>query len=204
MGAVVLGRTVVARQVPVEEADRGVIEFAFDDQRRNGVVEKEHLAAMLSLNVNDLLDDADDEPQAISCGIPFLCIPLASLDAVKRARLNWEWWDKCLAGYWAPLVYLFSYETEHEGSDVHARMFAVGEGYEEDPATGAAATALAGYLAPRSGRKDGTVHWTIEQGFEINRPSIIKVEADIDDKAVRGIRVGGQSVMISEGTMSVR
>jgi len=163
----------------------------------------EHLAAMLSLSVSDVLDDADDEPQAISCGLPFLCIPLASIDAVKRARLNWEWWEQCLAAYWAPLVYLFSYETVNENSDVHARMFAVNAGYLEDPATGAAATALAGYLAPRCGRNDATVHWTIEQGYEMGRPSIIEVEADIADKHIREVRVGGRSIMISEGTMSV-
>jgi trans-2,3-dihydro-3-hydroxyanthranilate isomerase len=163
----------------------------------------EHLAAMLSLSVDEVLDDADDEPQAISCGLPFLYVPVASLDAVKRARLNWEWWQRNLGSYWTQLVYLFSHETEREGSDLHARMFAMSEGYEEDPATGAAATAVAGYLARRNGSADGERSWVIEQGFELGRPSIIDVRATVKDKHVTSVNVGGNCVMISEGTMDL-
>ena len=162
----------------------------------------EHIAAMLSLEPEDVLDNNNDAPTAISCGLPFLYIPLASMDAVRRARLNWEWWEQCLASYWAPLVYLFSRETEREDSSLHARMFAVSLGIEEDPATGAAATALAGYLAPRQGG-GGTLEWIVEQGFEMGRPSIIHVEADTSDGNIKEIRVGGRSVMVSEGEIEL-
>ena len=125
------------------------------------------------------------------------------MDAVRRARLNWEWWEQCRASDWAPHIYLFSYDTGREESSIHARMFGAGLGIEEDPATGAAATALAGYLtrAPGAPGKDGTLRWTVEQGFEMGRPSIIHVEADVSEGSVTEIRVGGTSVMVSEGEM---
>jgi trans-2,3-dihydro-3-hydroxyanthranilate isomerase len=82
-------------------------------------------------------------------------------------------------------------------------MFAPALGIEEDPATGAAATALAGYLGVRDGRSDATLRWRIEQGFEMGRPSILHVEADKRDGAIISIRVGGASVLVSEGTMEV-
>lgn len=163
----------------------------------------EHIAAMLSLDPEDVIDDDKDEPLAISCGVPFLFVPLRSIKAVRRARVNWEWYQQSLSAYWARLIYPFSYETETDDADVHARMFAMSSGYEEDPATGAAASALGGYLARRNGGGDGVRHWVVEQGFEIDRPSRIEVEAEVAGGQIRAIRVGGRSVMVSEGTIDV-
>jgi trans-2,3-dihydro-3-hydroxyanthranilate isomerase len=163
----------------------------------------EIVAAMLSLDPTDVLDDAHDEPQSISCGMPFLYVPLASLDAVKRARLNWEWWNQYLASAWAPQVYAFSYEVETDGATIHARAFTHAVGIEEDPATGSAASGLAGYLAKREKLRDGTTRWRVEQGMEMGRPSTIDVEADLLDGAVTAVRVGGASVVVSEGHLIV-
>jgi trans-2,3-dihydro-3-hydroxyanthranilate isomerase len=82
-------------------------------------------------------------------------------------------------------------------------MFAPGLGVPEDPATGSANAALAGYLAARDGRRDGTLRWVVEQGFEMGRPSILEVEADVAAGAVAAVRVGGASVLVSEGTMAI-
>ena len=63
------------------------------------------------------------------------------------------------------------YSTEEwsgifEGGHIRARMFAPGLGIGEDPATGSACAALAGFLALRSETRDGTLHWTVDQGVE--------------------------------------
>jgi len=163
----------------------------------------EIVAAMLSLDPKDVLDDERDEPQAISCGMPFLMVPLSSLDAVGRARLNWEWWNQALAAAWATQIYAFSYEAKTQGAAIHARAFTHAVGIEEDPATGSAASALAGYLARREGVREGTARWRIEQGIELGRPSLIDVEADVRDSTVTAVRVGGSSVVVSEGHLSV-
>ncbi len=163
----------------------------------------EIVAAMLSLDPTDVLDDAKDEPQAISCGMPFLFVPLASLDAVRRARLNWEWWNQYLASAWAPQIYAFTYQVETGGATVHARAFTHAVGVEEDPATGSAASGLAGYLSKRERLKDGTTRWRVEQGNEMGRPSLIDVEADAREGALTAVRVGGPSIVISEGHLLV-
>ena len=81
---------------------------------------------------------------------------------------------------------------------MHARMFAPAFGIVEDPATGGAASALAGYLCELEGR-DGNFRWQIEQGFEMGRPSLIELEADKSGGRITAVRVGGRSVLMSEG-----
>ncbi len=159
------------------------------------------LAELLSLKPSDLLDE--QEPEAVSCGIPFLTVPLRNRDAIARARLRIDLWDRLLSDYWAPLVHIFAFDPELDGSDIRARMFAPGVGVAEDPATGSAATALAGLLAHRHPARDGTLRWVIEQGFEMGRPSIMEAEADKADGEVIAVRVGGTSVMVSEGWMEI-
>jgi trans-2,3-dihydro-3-hydroxyanthranilate isomerase len=163
----------------------------------------EVFARVLSLQAGDILCDERDFPQAISCGVPFWYVPLRSLDSVRRARLNFDAWEKAIAPLWAREVFLFSYDVERPGSALHARMFAPALGIGEDPATGAAATALAGYLGAREPLRDGTLHWRVEQGFEMKRPSILEVEADKSSGVLTAIRVGGASVMMCEGTLEV-
>ena len=155
------------------------------------------LAEMLSLGEHDLAGP-DMPPQAISCGLPYLLIPLASRDAVARARLRTDLWEETLRGYWTDDVFLFALDPQLDGSDLHARMFAPGYGIAEDPATGSAAVTLGGYLAARNPRHDGTLRWVIEQGFEMGRPSILEVEVDKRGGAIAAVRVGGSSVIVCE------
>jgi trans-2,3-dihydro-3-hydroxyanthranilate isomerase len=160
------------------------------------------IAAVLGLDVADLLD-ASWSPLALSCGLPFLFVPVRDIDAVQKARVRMDAWDATLKGAWASEVFVFARGGERPGSDFHARMFAPGLNVPEDPATGSANAALAGYLAPRDARKNGLLAWRVEQGFEMGRPSILDVEADVVDGALTGVRVGGASVMVSEGMMSI-
>jgi trans-2,3-dihydro-3-hydroxyanthranilate isomerase len=159
------------------------------------------VAAMLSLQLDDLR--ADPGVMAVSAGIPFTVVPVVGLDAVRRARLRRDVWEQVLAPFWAPSVFVYTPEGERPGSDLHARMFAPGLGVDEDPATGAAATALAGLLASRHPQEQGTLRWVVEQGFEMGRPSILHLAADKHDGAVTAVRVGGSSVLISRGEMEV-
>ena len=59
------------------------------------------------------------------------------------------------------------------------------------------------YWAARESYADGTRRWVIEQGIEMGRPSRLEVEADKAGGKVSAVRVGGASVMISKGTISV-
>jgi trans-2,3-dihydro-3-hydroxyanthranilate isomerase len=160
-----------------------------------------HLAEMLSIDPSDILGGMTG-PQAISCGFPFLMVPLRDLDAVRRARVRMEQWDAALKSYWAPDVMVFARDAEREGV-IRARVFVPSQGIIEDPATGSAVAALGGYLAARESAASGNFSYVVEQGFEIKRPSILELEVDKADGEVTAVRVGGSAVMVSEGMMEV-
>jgi trans-2,3-dihydro-3-hydroxyanthranilate isomerase len=142
-------------------------------------------------------------PEAVSCGVPFLFIPLKNRDAVRRASVRLDLFNAALADYTTSKVMIFAMDPELDGHDVRARMFAPSIGVPEDPATGSACSGLSGYLAARDPRRDGTLRWVVEQGFEMGRPSILELEADKKDGAITAVRVGGSTVMVCEGTFSL-
>jgi len=160
------------------------------------------IAAALSLDAGDLLG-SPYEPEAVSCGVPFLFVPLRDRAAVARARLNRPEWERVLGTHWAAEIFFFAFDPELPGSDLHARMFAPRLGVLEDPATGAAVTALGGYLGSRESRTDGALRWVVEQGFEMGRPSLLELEIEKREGRVTEIRVGGPSVFVSEGQMEI-
>jgi len=162
----------------------------------------ETLAEMLSLAASDVLDGATP-PESISCGTPFLFVPLKDRGAVGRARVRTDLWERALSDYVTDKVFVFAMDPEHSGHHVRARMFAPGIGVPEDPATGSACVALGGYLAARNPRSDGTLRWIVEQGFEMGRPSILEVEADKKAGRTTAARVGGQTVIVCEGAMEL-
>jgi trans-2,3-dihydro-3-hydroxyanthranilate isomerase len=163
---------------------------------------REVLADVLSLAPGDLLD-GDWSPRGASCGLPFLFVPVRDRQVLARARVRIDRWEAGLKGTWAPELFVFSRDPERPGSQIRARMFAPGLSVSEDPATGSACAALAGYLTPREDRREGTLRWVVEQGFEMGRPSILRVEADVTAGRVTAVRVGGEAVMVTEGTMRV-
>jgi trans-2,3-dihydro-3-hydroxyanthranilate isomerase len=174
---------------------------AVPPDHRPSPVSPADLARMVGLSEGDL--DRDLPVEMVSCGLPYHCVPLRSADAVRRAVLDMAAWKRLLADSWAHHVYLISREAEGEGVDVRVRMFAPGSGVAEDPATGSAAAALGGYLSKADGRASGTLSWTVEQGLEIGRPSLLHVEADRSAGATVAVRVGGSAVFVSSGTMRV-
>jgi trans-2,3-dihydro-3-hydroxyanthranilate isomerase len=157
---------------------------------------------MLSLAAADVLDGATP-PESVSCGTPFLFVPLRDRGAVGRARIRGDLWEAALSSYVTDKVFVFAMDPEHPGHHVRARMYAPGIGVPEDPATGSACVALGGYLAARDPRTDGTLRWVVEQGFEMGRPSILEVEADKKAGRTTAARVGGQTVLVCEGEMTL-
>ena len=164
------------------------------------VTNPQAIADAVSLDVADLDLDGDYAIEAVSTGVPFLMVPVRSLDALGRAKIDMPSWEKHLANTWAPEPFLF---TAMESSVMRARMFAPNMGIVEDPATGSACACFGGYLAWRSGVRDGILQWTVHQGVEMGRPSIIEVEAELAGGLVTTVRVGGASVLVASGTLHV-
>ncbi|MBA3341416.1 MAG: PhzF family phenazine biosynthesis protein [Gemmatimonadaceae bacterium] len=169
------------------------------------------VAAVLSLAPADIRTDGGFAIEGVSCGVPFLFVPVRDLDALGRARVKLDLWEEALKNSWAPEIYLFVEDAASATRNgvatgdgvIRARMFAPKLGIAEDPATGGAAAAFAGYLTWRATKRDGTLKWTINQGVEMGRPSRLEVEADVEGGEVREVRVGGASVLVSSGVLHV-
>jgi trans-2,3-dihydro-3-hydroxyanthranilate isomerase len=161
------------------------------------------LAEMLSLESDDVINTRGVFPEVVSCGVAFLFVPVKTRDALKRVRLNTTLWERLLAATSAPHVYVFTTDAELPTSSIRARMFAPALGIAEDPATGGAAAPLAGYLAQRKTEADASFAWSIEQGFEMGRPSILTAEADKRNGEITAVRVGGNSLLVGEGVLNL-
>jgi trans-2,3-dihydro-3-hydroxyanthranilate isomerase len=162
----------------------------------------EALARVLGLDASDFVG-GDWGPRAASCGLPFVIAPLKTRDAVSRARVNVDALAEVLpAGAWTRELMVVAMDGEQ--ADARARVFVPMLNVPEDPATGSANAALAGYLAKRAPRLDGTLRWVVEQGVEMGRPSRLELEADKQGGEITGVRVGGSSVLVSTGELRLR
>jgi trans-2,3-dihydro-3-hydroxyanthranilate isomerase len=137
-------------------------------------------------------------PSRWSAGIPTTLVPIARLSAIADCRPDA---GKLIATFGDTLVYLFCDECTEPGHAFHARMFAPAFGVPEDPATGSAAAAFAGLLAANGGLGDGEHAIAIEQGYEMGRPSVIHLAAVLAAGKLVSASVGGDAVIITEGTI---
>ena len=158
----------------------------------------EAIASVLSLDASDLLG-GKTEPQAVSCGVPFLFVPVRDRNALRRVQVNQALWKRTISSFWAPHLYVFTYDPELSDSDLRARMFAPGMGIEEDPATGSASGPLGAYMV-KYGLSDGK-NIISEQGFEMGRPSIINIDIDVNNENISSVKVGGNTVSVGKGKM---
>lgn len=161
------------------------------------------IARLLNLPQQDIVVD-HYAPTLIKAGSTRLFVPLKNREALAQMTVDLGiWWGE-LKKEFAEMtsIYAYCFDPERPGSDLRGRMFAIPQmGMYEDPATGSAVTGLAAYLAQKSDQSSGTCQWVMEQGFEMGRPSILEIEADLKDSVCQAIRVGGRSVMVSQGVI---
>jgi len=156
------------------------------------------IASMLSLAEADL--DARYPVQVVSSGVPFLYVPLVSLDAARRSRMRVDLADAVLTPHGLTEVFIFTQEVEHAGSTVHSRMFAPGLGITEDPATGGASGPLGCYLVQYGIAAAGQAIIS-EQGIEMGRTSFLHIRIERDGEVYTHVAVGGQCVYVGRGTI---
>jgi trans-2,3-dihydro-3-hydroxyanthranilate isomerase len=156
------------------------------------------VAAAISIDPKDIVTKTHG-PQVVSVGLPFIFVELRDRSVLQRARISMNGFEALAAQDVMPDVYFYTRVTD--GFDIRARMFAPLSGVPEDPATGSANCALAGLLAHYSQDADGSFTWRIAQGVEMGRPSTLIARAEKKDGVVQTTRIGGASVLVSEGTI---
>lgn len=159
-------------------------------------------AEILSLNMS-ALNKNNGATGLWSCGAPFSFVALNTLNDLGQASINMSAWQHHLHDNQTTGVFVFTTETGAQDIHIRARMFAPTHGIPEDPATGAAVAALAGCLVDHERPADGVKSWTIAQGVEMGRSSLLKLKADIQSGCIAAVRVGGCAVPVSRGVITV-
>jgi trans-2,3-dihydro-3-hydroxyanthranilate isomerase len=142
---------------------------------------------------------------AYSGGVPYILVPVTGIDVAGRASLDTRTWTELTGPVEAlsPGAFVYCRETTRHGNAFHARMFAGHLGIPEDPATGSAVASFAGAIMRFDRPADGIQRYPIEQGVEMGRPSLIRLELDVKAGALAGARIGGHAVKVSEGMLLV-
>ncbi len=164
---------------------------------------KQAMAEILSLEKDAI--DPQLPLEVVSCGVPFLFVPVRDIRAMRSIRFRQDVSKRVLRDFETANVFVFTREVEMEGATVHSRMFAPVLGVAEDPATGAASGPLGCYLV-RHGlvAQAKKVEIVSEQGIEMGRPSVIHIEIEQEDGRITAVRVGGQCYYMGEGYIELR
>jgi trans-2,3-dihydro-3-hydroxyanthranilate isomerase len=167
-------------------------------------------ARMLGLSAGDLDDRYPVE--LVSTGLPTVVVPLHSLDALQRAAVQSGPYEaELVEPFGNANLLVFAPET-HPGSgtdaDLSVRVFADAGGIPEDPATGSSNGCLAGYLVEHRYFDSDAVEVSVEQGYEIGRPSLLHLrareeaqDADENGTAEIAVSVGGRVQPVAEGRL---
>jgi trans-2,3-dihydro-3-hydroxyanthranilate isomerase len=142
--------------------------------------------------------------EIISTGLPIHIVPVSSLDVIQSIHLRQREADAIARDLGFGDLFVFTCETVYPESDVHCRMFAPHFGIPEDPASGSATGSLAAYLIKhRLIKLSERVRIVSEQGLEMGRPSRLIVEAEVSGGQATRIQVGGQCVLVGQGTIEL-
>lgn len=163
---------------------------------------QEAIAAALGLSVEDIGFETVT-PSCWSAGNAFTFVPVRGLDAMRRCRPNELMWEAAFKASGGSRAYVFCRETADPDNNFHARMFAFRTGMSEDPATGSAAAAFAELAARTLSLGDGEHRLTIEQGYEMGRPSLIELLLTRRNGALSSASIAGHAVVVTEGTIEV-
>ena len=186
-------------QIPVTFADDGLIWMRQNPPTFGQRFEASDLARILNVDSEDF--DRRFPIEEVSTGMAFVLVPMVSLDAVRRARVNLDRLRALLGAHDAIAPAIFCAETVHADNDLHVRVLDDIYGAPEDPATGSANGCIAAYLLKYGYFESDRIAVRAEQGYQIGRPSLLHCEAYREDGDIV-IRVGGQVEMVAQGQLA--
>jgi trans-2,3-dihydro-3-hydroxyanthranilate isomerase len=168
-------------------------------ERTGEAAGKKAIAAALGIEGTEIGFE-NHVPSVWSAGNPFHFVPLRNMGVLAKAAVDRSTWRDAFPG--AGAAFLYTRETEGHDHSFRARMFAPFAGIEEDPATGSAVAAFAGAIHAFD-EPDGEHVAIIEQGYEMGRPSLIRLEMSAEGGVLTAVRIGGHAVEVASGTLAV-
>jgi len=161
---------------------------------------RERMAAVLGIEARAIQDGVPI--QEVSCGLPFLFVPLQSRAAVDRCVVDPRALAAMLedAGLARGDLFVFSVEPGDDQAMVYSRMLDAGR---EDPATGSASGPLGCYLVRHRLVPPGQAgHMLSHQGVKMGRPSRVHIRIAGTADAITDVKVGGESVLVGDGRIT--
>lgn len=137
-----------------------------------------------------------------STALRHLLVPIKNLGSVQNLKPNFNGLAELSHRLGVETVDVFTLETINRNSTVHSRDFCPGVGYPEASASGTTNGALSSYLIKNkivSAKENDLVRITIEQGYEMGRPSNIKAEIKIEENKIEEVKIGGSAVLSLAG-----
>lgn len=169
------------------------IEPTFKDE-----FETELFADILGLNTADI--DDSYPIKLVSTGLPTVIVPLNSLNAVEQAETQPEpYYNRLIDSYGNVNLLVFAPETV-EDNDLHVRVFADAADVPEDPATGSSNGCLAAYLVEHNYFDTDEIDVSVEQGYEMDRPSLLHLRAEKSPDGIN-VEVGGRVSPVLDGQL---
>jgi trans-2,3-dihydro-3-hydroxyanthranilate isomerase len=189
-------------QIPVmfnySGKDKDVLWMKQKEPTFGEIFDASDIARVLSIEKNDI--DERYPIQEVSTGLPHIIVPLQSLKAVKRTKINKDKYFKFIENINTKAILIFCSETSHQQNNLNVRVFCDYYGVPEDPATGSGNGCLAGYLVKNRYFATSKIDVRVEQGYEIGRPSLLYLRAEeINGKIV--VFVGGKVGLVAKGEL---
>jgi len=161
------------------------------------------LSDILSLD-EKTIDNVLFRTRLVSCGTPFLIVPIKYYDAVRRAKFDYSAWSQSVAPQTAAQeILLFSRNPDQQDVEFHLRIVGPRIGLKEDPPVGGSLLAFAAYLCSHEHITKGTYTFSVDRGTEETRRSVMNLEMDNKGQNKLTLRVGGEAVMMAEGKVYV-
>ena len=161
----------------------------------------DELAAMLTLTPADIGFD-NYRPLIVSCGTPYLIVPIKSYTAIRKARFNEAAWSSSSAPTsLAQEILLYANNTDDNPADFHARLLGPSIANHEDPPIGGVIAAFANHICAHEHIQQGTHTFAVQRGANEARKSLLYVEMDNKKTNDLTIRVGGTAVLMGEGLL---
>jgi trans-2,3-dihydro-3-hydroxyanthranilate isomerase len=196
---------------PIEvhiSADQGHPVFVQFSRNVSSIVDRfapteEELAGFLSIT-QSALDHKKYSPRLVSCGVPYLIVPVWNYDSVRNARFNYSAWSRSAAPQTAAQeILLFAPKTPFMDSDFNVRLLGPHIGVNEDPPVGTAMPAFASYLCSFEHMKKGTYTFAVDRGDAKTRRSVLRLEMDHKGQEQLTLRVGGAAVVFAQGSINL-
>jgi trans-2,3-dihydro-3-hydroxyanthranilate isomerase len=131
------------------------------------------IAEFLNIPVGSI-DNKKYQPMMVSCGFPYLVVPLTSYRAVRDARFDLSIWGQTTApATSAQEILLFSNQTANSAAKFHARLVGPRIGVGEDPPIGSSIPAFTSYLCAQSNARRGSYRFAVDRGTRRDAPQSV-------------------------------